>query len=439
MPQNVSNTDKFLTQTSNNNADEHTMTTKLLAACIVATDEATDLRACIASLQRLTPLVSEICVYSIGADPRILDQATSAGATVTTGTGEYDESLARNNAAAMTDATWVLHLTPNDRVTADIERLERLIQATPGMMAQPDLLSILLTYDEDPTEHREKLLYRPAIARFRGIHDPQLEPLIPGRKPTTLTPGRDVITINRATNTPDPATNRSRLERRRHRATTAITTLEHEGTAGDALVTALVERARLHRALGDDNAALTDLTRARATRATRICRWRARQDLASLLIAHNHHNAASAVIAELDRDGADSEYTAWLRALSSASQGKAYSALRTLRTLHNVTAADGRKVPTTTILNERMILAARIGEFDEALDCCIRLVSVHGQPQRFARMLLKLWGGRSAAGLAERLIETGGPNQTAVAAALAQLAEPGPTIAASLLEPTSEK
>ncbi|WP_208313298.1 glycosyltransferase family 2 protein, partial [Dermatophilus congolensis] len=146
------------------------MTTKLLAACIVATDEATDLRACIASLQRLTPLVSEICVYSIGADPRILDQATSAGATVTTGTGEYDESLARNNAAAMTDATWVLHLTPNDRVTADIERLERLIQATPGMMAQPDLLSILLTYDEDPTEHREKLLYRPAIARFRGIH-----------------------------------------------------------------------------------------------------------------------------------------------------------------------------------------------------------------------------------------------------------------------------
>ncbi|WP_208305423.1 glycosyltransferase family 2 protein [Dermatophilus congolensis] len=376
------------------------MTTKLLAACIVATDEATDLRACIASLQRLTPLVSEICVYSIGADPRILDQATSAGATVTTGTGEYDESLARNNAAAMTDATWVLHLTPNDRVTADIERLERLIQATPGMMAQPDLLSILLTYDEDPTEHREKLLYRPAIARFRGIHDPQLEPLIPGRKPTTL---------------------------------------EHEGTAGDALVTALVERARLHRALGDDNAALTDLTRARATRATRICRWRARQDLASLLIAHNHHNAASAVIAELDRDGADSEYTAWLRALSSASQGKAYSALRTLRTLHNVTAADGRKVPTTTILNERMILAARIGEFDEALDCCIRLVSVHGQPQRFARMLLKLWGGRSAAGLAERLIETGGPNQTAVAAALAQLAEPGPTIAASLLEPTSEK
>ncbi|MBO3163711.1 hypothetical protein GZ188_08170, partial [Dermatophilus congolensis] len=382
MPQNASNTDKFLTQTSKNNADEHTMTTKLLAACIVATDEATDLRACIASLQRLTPLVSEICVYSIGADPRILDQATNAGATVTTGTGEYDESLARNNAAAMTDATWVLHLTPNDRVTADTERLERLIQATPGMMAQPDLLSILLTHDDDPTEHREKLLYRPAIARFRGIHNPQLEPLIPGRKPTTL---------------------------------------EHEGTAGDALVTALVERARLHRALGDDNAALTDLTRARTTRATRICRWRARQDLASLLIAHNHHNAATAVIAELDRDGADSEYTAWLRALSSASQGKAYSALRTLRTLHNVTAADGRKVPTTTILNERMILAARIGEFDEALDCCIRLVSVHGQPQRFARMLLKLWGGRSAAGLAERLIETGGPNQTAVAAALAQL------------------
>ena len=417
------------------------MTAPLLSACIVVTDEVHDLHACLGALQQLRPLLSEICVYGVAASERVLDFARKAGATVTTGDGEHDIAVARNHAAAMTNATWVLVVEPGEKIVADIERLQRLLAVEPGMMAQPDALSIQVragSEDKERAPQRQVRIYRPEVARFDGAVDPKLVPVAEGRKLTILTPGREVVSASAASAERDPVIERARLERRIERANATVADLEKGGVGGDDLVTALVDRARLLREIDEDNAALADLTRARTTRATQKYRWRARQELASLLIKHSHYAGAETVIAELDRDGADESYSQWLRALLAASQGNARVALDVLRGLEEVKAADGRAVATPAILNERMVMAARVGEFDEALDCCIKLVTVHGQAPRYARMLLKLWGGRSGTGLADRLVAAGGLHQNGLAEALRQLPDPGPAVAASLLDEARE-
>lgn len=417
------------------------MTAPLMSACVVVTDEVHDLHACLAALQKLRPLLSDIHVYGVAASERVLDFARKAGATVATGEGEHDVSAARNNAAAMAKSTWVLVVEPGEKIVADLERLQRLLVVEPGMMAQPDALSIQVrtTSDErDRSGSRQVRVYRPEVAKFDGMVDPRLVPVAEGRKLTILTPGREVISVSAASAERDPVIERARLERRIERANTAVADLEKSGVGGDDLVTALVDRARLLREIDEDNAALADLTRARTTRATQKYRWRARQELATLLIKHGHYGGAETVIAELDRDGADEAYSQWLRVLLSASQGKAREALEVLRELGEVKAADGRAVSTPAILNERMVMAARVGEFDEALDCCIQLVAVHGHASRYARMLLKLWGGRSAEGLADRLVAAGGLHQNTLAEALRQLGEPGAAVADSLLDESRE-
>lgn len=415
------------------------MTPPLLAACVVVTDEVHDLHACLTSLERLKPLVAEINVYGINADERVLEYARNSGASVAAWQGVVDEAEARNRAIAMTNAHWVLVMDSGEKVVADKDRLSRLLVVEPGMMAQPDAMSVQVRGDDEERTGREPRLLRQAVARYGGGHNPTLEPKTSGRRLTVLTPGRDVIAVSVSSGDGDPVIERARIDRRIQRADAAIADLEERGVGGDELVTALVERARLLRSIEEDNAALADLTRARSTRATKQYRHRARQELASLLIRHGHFAAAEQVIDELERDDADADYTQWLRALSAGAQGQARTALESMRELDDVVSADGRKVPTPAILNERMVLAARVGEFDEALDCCVQLVAVHGQSKRYARMLMKLWGGRSPEALADMLVKAGGRNQTAVAESLRQMPDPGPAVAESLLDESREE
>ena len=51
------------------------MTAPLMSACVVVTDEVHDLHACLAALQKLRPLLSDIHVYGVAASERVLDFA----------------------------------------------------------------------------------------------------------------------------------------------------------------------------------------------------------------------------------------------------------------------------------------------------------------------------------------------------------------------------
>lgn len=280
-------------------------------------------------------------------------------------------------------------------------------------------------------------MYRPERAHFVGALEDRLEPMEPGRELVSLNAGVEVCSVW-AVVVPQ-GDQRDRLVRRVARADAALAKLTSEGIGGNDLVTALVERSRARRALGDDDGALADLNRARRVRAGEPYRRRAREDLTTLLIEHGYFSGANKLIAELRADGGDDDYSDWLTAQVHAAQGQARVAWDILRKLESATSSDGTVVASPQILTEQMIMANRIGELEEALECCVDLVAKHGLALRHGRMLLKLWGPRSADGLADLLIQADALHLDEVAAALSALPEPGPSVAQALRDVRAEK
>ena len=104
-----------------------------IAVCLVVTDDARDLHGCLQSMRQLGPLLAELCVYGVGAPEQTLAFARNAGAKVEVGEWDGDVSAARNAAACMTDAPWVLVVEPNERLRVDVGHLSRLLDLPAGV------------------------------------------------------------------------------------------------------------------------------------------------------------------------------------------------------------------------------------------------------------------------------------------------------------------
>lgn len=414
------------------------MTVPRIAVCLVVTDEARDLHGCLQSVRQLGHLLTEVCVYGAGAPEQTLNAARHAGAQVQAAEWDGDLAGARNAAACMTDAPWVLVIEPTERLRVDIPALTKLLALPERMVGEPDAIALEVSRGRaGGVASREPRLYRPDRAHFVGTLEEHLVALTPGRDLVTLNSGVEVCSVWAVVQA--QGDQRERMQRRLARADAALSRLTAEGIGGNDLVTALVERSRARRSLGDDDGALADLTRARRVRAGDLYRRRAREDLTTLLIEHGYFKGANKLIDELRADGGDDEYSDWLTAQVHAAQGQARDAWDILRRLETVTASDGTVVATPQILTEQMHMANRIGEMDEALSCCVDLVARHGQARRHGRMLLKLWGPRSADGLADLLIQADGRHLDEVAAAMEGLPEPGPSVAQALRDVRAEK
>ncbi len=418
------------------------MTAPRIAVCLVVTDDARDLHGCLQSMRQLGPLLAELCVYGVGAPEQTLAFARNAGAKVEVGEWDGDVSAARNAAACMSDAPWVLVVEPNERLRVDVGHLSRLLDLPADMVGEPDALTVDISAGRGlgARASRGERIYRPERAHYVGTLEEHLEPLEPGRPLRTLSAGAEVIGIWSVVEEDAPlGSERDRLKRREARASAALDKLEQAGISGNDLVTALVERSRARRELGDDDGALADLNRARRVKASDAYRWRAREDLTTLLIEHGYYAGANKLIGELRDDGADESYSDWLTAQVHAAQGQAHVAWEILRRLERVTSSEGRVIATPEILTEQMHMANRLGEFDEALQCCVDLVARHNLGARHGRMLLKLWGPRSPEGLTDLLIQADGRYLDDVAVALEGLPGLGPDVAARLREVRSEK
>lgn len=410
------------------------MTAPRITVCLVVGDEARDLHGCLQSARQLGHLLTGICVYAAGASESILSAARHAGAKVQIAHWDGDLSAARNAAACMTTAPWVLVLEPHERVRVDIPALTTLLSLPDRMVGEPDAMTVQVAGRHGGHGRREQRLYRPDRAHFTGALEARLEPLVPGRRLVTVGAGTEALSIWSVVAEPDAALERDRLERRLDRAYSAVAALEAGGVGGNDLVTALVERSRAHRALGDDNRALADLNRARRVKASDTYRWRAREDLTTLLIEHGYYDGANRLIAELRADGADEQYSDWLTAQLHSAQGQARVAWDILARLENATDSEGRVVATPQILAEQMHLANRLGEFDEALARCVDLIARYGLAARHGRMLFKLWGPRSLTGLADMIIQADARRLDEVADGFDTLPAPGPELAAALRE-----
>lgn len=407
------------------------METPSLTCCLVVGDDARDLHGCLASLASLGDLLAGTVVVGMGAPERVLEFARRAGATVHSRADDGDLAGARNEAAGMAETEWVFLLEGDDRVSADPALLAKLLDPQPGEVVRPEALQIEVVGGETPT--REVRLYRTAAAHFLGGVRPRLLSRESGHTLRTLNPGGDVVRVT-AAYAGDPAGERIRLLRRESRATRIVDVLDSTGSGGDELVSALIERARARRALGDGNGALADLNRAQTLPCGDRYRDTAREELAGLLVEYRHFDGARTLIGQLREAGADPGYSDWLEAQVHAAEGQAQDALRIVDRLRDgglLTRADGGVVAPPEILNETMILAARVHDYEKAFECCLELVSRHGQARRYGRLLLKLWGRRSPEGLAAELDRAGAPVES-VAAALRQLPEPGPAAAAAL-------
>ncbi|GAB47502.1 hypothetical protein [Mobilicoccus pelagius] len=409
------------------------METPSLTCCLVIGDDVRDLHGCLASLASLGDLLAGTVVVGMGVRARTLELARRAGAEVHERPDDGDLAAARNEAAGMAETEWVLVVEGDERVSADPALLAKLLEAQPGEVVRPDALQIEVVGTTDASPTREIRLYRTASCQFLGGVQPRLATRELGHTLRPLNPGGDVIRVT-AAYAADPVGERTRLRRRESRTSRVVEVLDAAGTEGDELASALVERARARRALGDGNGALADLNRARALSCSDRYRDIAREELVGLLLEHRHFTGARTLIGQLRAGGNDSGYSDWLEAQVHAAEGQAADALRIVDRLREgglLSRADGGVVAPPDILNETMILAARVHDYDKALECCLELVARHGQAHRYGRLLLKLWGHRSPEALAVELDRAGAPVES-VAAALRQLPEPGPASAAAL-------
>lgn len=411
------------------------MDTPSLACCLVVGDDARDLHAALASLASLGDLHGGTVVVGMGAPERTLEFARRAGAQVFSRPDDGDLAAARNEAAAAAGTPWVFVLEPDDRVDANPALLEKLLVDDPGAVVRPDALQVEVQQGGDEEPVRELRVYRTASCHFVGGIRPRLVTRDATRTLRPLNPGGDVVSVG-TVHVDGSAAERARLKRREARATRVVDVLDADSVSGDELVSALVERARARRALGDGNGALIDLNRARALPASDRALDTAREELVGLLVEYRHLTGARTLIGQLRQGSGDPRYTDWLEAQVHAAEGQARHALEIVDRLREdglLTRADGAVIAPAELLNEAMVLAARVHDYDKAFECCLELVSRHGQARRYGRMLLKLWGSRSPQALAEVLSRAGAPVEQ-VSAAMRGLQGAGPEVADALVE-----
>ena len=124
-----------------------------------------------------------------------------------------------------------------------------------------------------------------------------------------------------------------------------------------------------------------------------------------LLAECGDHEGAGRIVEELRDLGADADLLAWLSAELLCAQGNPAAALPLLRSLKRVFVGAGTELDGSVVVNRLMIAAVDDGEFDEALACCIELITSTGDVERFGPRLLRLWGSQPLDCLAQLLVD----------------------------------
>lgn len=93
----------------------------------------------------LRPLLGGVCVYDTGSTDRTVALAKACGAKVVEGYWDGDFARARNESLAMTDAVWALIIDADERVSADVDALRRILGSADGI----DVLDANFTHVDD--------------------------------------------------------------------------------------------------------------------------------------------------------------------------------------------------------------------------------------------------------------------------------------------------
>lgn len=146
----------------------------LLGACLIVRDEENNLPACFDSLDTLAPTLAEVCVYDTGSVDGTVELCRARGAKVVEGYWDGDFARARNEALAMTSATWTLIIDADEQLIADQDVLSDLLSSTQA--AGVDVFNAPLTHVDDEGRPIGRSSYgallRVAAVRYVGkIHE----------------------------------------------------------------------------------------------------------------------------------------------------------------------------------------------------------------------------------------------------------------------------
>jgi hypothetical protein len=408
------------------------MATPLLAAALIVKDEAANLPDCLTALEGLRPLLDHVVVYDTGSSDDSVEIARRFGARVERGFWDGDFARARNAAADLAEARWVLSVDADERVVANQARLRETLRAGLRPGSELDALWVpLVNIAPDGQELYAVPLgriFRPGRARFAGRLHEQVQPVRPGQGELRLKEvTRDVVQL-RHLGYRDPVLLQAKAERN-----LAIVTSEIETASGEDLARALYHRGRTLVTAGRIGEARGDLEQLLALPVRVPEQVWGRDVLIQLLLATGDLQPVAALVDRLRADGVDAGWCAWLQARALLAKERWAEALPLLRSIDELVDAVGRRHDRLPVLEAQLMAAGRIGAVDEATACCISLMAGHGRAEGLGPLLLTLWGVRPTEWLVELLAGAGAGHLEAVVTELARCDDPGPQVAQALL------
>jgi hypothetical protein len=406
-----------------------------ISAVLVVRDEAGEIRDCVAAL---AGFADEVVVYDTGSTDDTASLARAAGAVVVDGFRDGDLGRARTHAAAAASGDWILVVDADERVTGDPVEARALLAAGDG----PDACDVLV--DDTAADglgggHRwvTRLVRRGAVVWAGRVHEQPVR--ADGLPPVSRAMPAHVLGIERR-GYADPEVMRRKGEYHAHLAEAelhALLQLRPHDRAG--IAEALLE---LGRSLITANRAQDAVDTFETLRelAPRTPQWREGTDfLARILLGAGGFDDAVMLLSDQLREaGADAGYCDWLRAQALAQLGSPAEALELVRGIQELVDPGGRRHDLGEVLEMRALMAALVGERQEALDALAQAMAHHGRVSGRGQMLLDLWaaeadgGHHSPADLARLVREAGSAHLAAIASELRSAGGEGPDVALAL-------
>lgn len=379
-----------------------------LDACLIVRDEEKNLPGCLEALLALCPLLGQINVYDTGSTDRTVEIARGMDCNVVEGFWDEDFARARNASLSMSEARWALLVDADERVKADPERLRRaLVDASPF-----DVLNASFSHvdDTDRVIGRsvyEKVVKVSQVAFFGRVHETVLR--LDGGPTRSRTLGDEDLHFKHL----GYATADIREGKAKRNA--AISEIElaaavksgHQGRIAEGHY----HHARSLRRLGAIDRALASLDAAyRALPGGTIGRDRVVASAVELLLdVGRPEDAAGHVKVHLESGGAI-HVVRLLLARIAVHEARPLEALRVLDQIPEGGDPD-REVDPRDVLSLRIAALDQLERYDEALACCLILVSKWHATAHVTDLLHRV-SGQDADAVAELLGEGGAPTDT---------------------------
>lgn len=383
---------------------------------------------CLRALERLRPLLGEVHVYDTGSVDGTIELAERWGCSVERGFWDYDFARARNASMARSQAVWVLIVDADERVSADPERLRRLLESEDVA----DVLNIPFVHVDETDRVIGHSVYGKIVRRYATRFRGRVHEVVERRDkaPVTSRELRSDVAVVRHVGYATADIRRTKAQRNAEISEIEVREAEQSDDSlriGEAHY----HHSRALQRLGDSDAATRALLRSMNMFVPgSLGSERVMSSLVPVLLEQGRDaDAVSAVRTHLGHGGSP-HHGRFLLAQIAQAQGRPHRVLEALRGIPD-SAAPERDLSPADVLRLRSQALDALGRADEALACCVRAVAQWGDVARMQELLLRVEGQDTRA-VAALLAEGELATSDLVIGALVEAGGPGVEIAGHL-------